>query len=112
MNVEQASRAGARAGLLGEGAPQGFDRWPTESQLAFTESYGRGRHCRRVAEGKEHATAAAPSIPSYATTREQLAAEFRNRSDLQQEFLSETDFVAFALAERSGKLRILRRAAS
>ncbi|NUJ82043.1 hypothetical protein HUN39_18855, partial [Methylocystis sp. FS] len=92
---EQARRAGASAGLLGEGAPQGFDCWPSKAQWAFNESYERGRHCRRVAEGKERVAAAAPSIPTYATTRAQLAAEFQRRADLQREFLSEADFVAY-----------------
>ncbi|MBG0797555.1 hypothetical protein IYX23_07725 [Methylocystis sp. L43] len=106
---EQANRAGASAGLLGEGKPLGFDRWPSEAQWAFSESYERARHCRRVAEGKERVAAAEPTIPAYATTREQLATEFQRRADLQQEFLSEAAFVAFAMAERSGKFRILRR---
>ncbi|MCQ4188118.1 hypothetical protein [Methylocystis suflitae] len=106
---EQARRAGARAGLLGDGHPQGFERLPSEVQWAFSESYTQGRHTARVADGKEHVAAGAMSIPAYATTREQLVAEFQRRADLQQEFLSEAAFVAFAMAERSGKLRILRR---
>lgn len=108
----QAKKAGARAGLLGEGKPQGFEKWPSKAQAEYLESYATGRHCRRVAEGKERVAAAAPSISAFATTREQLAAEYQRRADLQQEFLSEASFVAYAMAVRSGKLRILRRPAA
>jgi hypothetical protein len=109
---EQARRAGARAGLLGEGKPQDFDRWPSKPQAAYLESYATGRHCRRVAEGKERVAAAEPSLPVHATTREQLAAAFARRPDLQREFGSADTFVAFAMAEREGKVRILRRPAA
>ncbi len=109
---ERARRAGASAGLLGEGKPEGFDRWPSKARAAYYESYERGRHCRRVAEGKERVAAAAPSIPAYATTREQLAAELQRRPDLQQELRSEASFVAYAMAVRSGTLRTHRRPAA
>ncbi|MBG0801638.1 hypothetical protein IYW40_09090 [Methylocystis sp. H4A] len=99
----QAKKAGARAGLLGESTPQGFDRWPSKAKAAYCESYERGRHCRRVAEGKERIAAAAPSIPAYAATREQIAAEYQRRADLQREFLSEADFVAYVMAERGDR---------
>ena len=108
----QAKKAGVRAGLLGEGKPQGFDRWPSKAQAEYLESYATGRHCRRVAEGKEQVAAAEPTIPACATTREQLAAEFQRRADLQQEFRSEASFVAYAMAVRSGTLRIHRRPAA
>ena len=55
---------------------------------------------------------AEPTVPDYAATGEQLADLYQRRADLQREFLSEADFVAFALAERSGKLRISRRPAA
>ncbi|MFO1125110.1 MAG: hypothetical protein U1E25_07400 [Methylocystis sp.] len=106
---ERARRAGAGAGMFGEGKPKDFDRWPSNAQAAYDESYAQGRRCRRVAEGKEQVAAAEPSIPAYATSREQLAAEFQRRADLQREFLCADDFVAFTMAERSGALRIHRR---
>lgn len=112
MTTEQAARAGASAGLLGEGEPRGMERLSNAAQAAFGEAYAKGRHCRRVAEGKEHLRAAAPTIPANATTREQLAAEFQRRPDLRREFLSEAAFVAFAIAERSGKVSITRKRAS
>ena len=109
---EQARRAGASAGMFGEGKPKSFDRWPSKAQAAYFESYEQGRHCRAVADGKERVATIEPSIPAHATTREQLAAEFQRRADLQQEFLCADDFVSFVMAERSGKLRILRRPAA
>ncbi len=111
LRNERAGPAQAR-GLLGEGTPQGFDRWPSKAQAAYYASYEKGRHCRRVAEGKEHVATAEPTVPDYAATGEQLADLYQRRADLQREFLSEADFVAFALAERSGKLRISRRPAA
>jgi hypothetical protein len=102
---EQALRAGARAGLLGEGKPRGFERWPSKSQAEYLDGYATGRHCRRVAEGKERVAAAEPSPPVHATTRERLVDEFSRRADLQREFSSADTFVAFVMAERAGKAR-------
>ncbi|WP_292532283.1 hypothetical protein [Methylocystis sp.] len=105
---EQAKRAGARAGLLGEGHPQGFDRWPSEAQWAFSESYERARHCRRVAEGKERV---APPVVSEraASTEDDWAAEYDRSAAIRSEFRSKETYLAFKRFEASGTLRILRR---
>ncbi|PWB89891.1 hypothetical protein C5688_13710 [Methylocystis sp. MitZ-2018] len=105
MTIKEAEQIGARAGLLGDGKPKGFEQWPGPAQAAYSESYARGRHCRQVAEGKERVAAPEPNIPNETTTREQLAAEFQRRADLQQEFVSEAGFIAYAMAERAGKAR-------
>lgn len=109
--TEQAARAGARAGLLGEGATRGMERLSSAALAAFGEAYATGRRCRRVAEGKERVASPEAAIPVHAMTREELAAEFQRRPDLRREFSSEASFVAFAIAERSGKVSIVRKRA-
>ncbi|RNJ50286.1 hypothetical protein [Methylocystis hirsuta] len=111
MAIEEAARDGACAGLLGAGVPRGMERLSGAAKAEFAEGYATGRHCRRVAEGKEHVRAAAPVIPDHAMTREQLVAEFRRRPDLRREFLSEAGFVAFAMAQRAGKVSVVRKRA-
>lgn len=91
--------------MLGEGKPRGFERWPSKLQAEYMESYARGRHCRRVAEGKARVAAAERSPPVHGTTREQLVDEFSRRADLQREFSSVNTFVAGVMAERAGKAR-------
>jgi hypothetical protein len=86
-----------------------------ENAVAAAERIARteARYAETIAERRNRvaapATAHAEAASIESTTREGLAAEFQRRVDLQQEFLSEADFVAFTMAERSGKLRILRR---
>ncbi len=104
MTIEDAKRTGASAGLLGEGAPRGMGRLPGATQAAFGEAYAKGRHCRRVAEGKERVSSREGPMPQ-ATSRADLAAEFARRADLRAEFSSVESFVAYAQAASAGKVK-------
>ncbi len=112
MTTEEAARSGASDGLLSVEARRGMARLSAASKAEYAEAYATGRHCRRVAQGKERVASPEAAIPDHAMTREQLAAEFQRRPDLRREFLSEAAFVAFAIAERSGKVSIVRKRAS
>jgi len=111
MTTEEAARAGASAGLLGAGARRGMERLSGAALAAFAGAYATGRHCRRVAEGKERVVSPEAAIPDHATTRAELAAEFRRRPDLRREFSSEASFIAYALAERAGRVHVVRKRA-
>jgi hypothetical protein len=109
LRNERAGPAQAR-GLLGEGTPQGFDRWPSKARAAYYESYEQGRHCRRVAEGKEHVALTINSAQS-ASTEDAWASEYDRSAAIRSEFRSKETYLAFKRFEASGTLRIHRRPA-
>lgn len=111
MTFEEVKLAGASDGLLSAGARRGMARLPGAAKAEYAEAYAAGRHCRRVAQGKERVASPEAAI-DHAMTREEFATEFRRRPDLRQEFLSEAAFVAFAVAQRAGKITIVRKRAS
>ncbi|MGD9657403.1 MAG: hypothetical protein AB7U61_07140 [Methylocystis sp.] len=104
MEIDEAARLGGSRGLMQEGEPQGIEKWPAAAQLAFAESYSRGRLCRRVAEGKTTLAYGEASIPVGAT-REQLVARFNADEALQREFATVAAFIAYAQAESAGKVK-------
>lgn len=93
-----------------------------ENSIAAAERVAMAEHNRRVgdeirriatstrqpAPAPQSQSASTPSVKPIAKTREALTAEFERSAELRAEFGDVGTYVAYALAEQAGRVRVHR----